>query len=135
MSALAAGGSLGSTLGAVTPADWVSIVLLSVVSGLVALLHRVRRSFEYDALVQAGRAADVADQQLIDWRIFAAVHMAGAVFVGFVAFLLGSWMEINSYLQAAFIALSSWGGAKVADRWADTLSERFTSVIGQKVSP
>ncbi|MGV8823956.1 phage holin family protein [Methylibium petroleiphilum] len=130
----AAGESLGTTLGAVTLADWLSLVILSTVSGLVALLHRVRRSFEAEALRQAGQPAAEADRQLIDWRIFATCHMSGAILVGFIVFALCEALDINNYLEAACIALASWGGAKFADRWADGLSDRISSAIGQKGS-
>lgn len=128
---LAAGESLGATLGAVTVADWLSLAVLSGVSGLVALLHRVRRSFEAAALAAPG--APITDErQLIDWRLFAAAHMAGAMFVGVLAFLLCEAADINSFLEAAGIALASWSGAKLADRWADAFGDRVSGLIGTR---
>lgn len=134
LSTLAASESLGATLGAVTLADWLSVVMLSAVSGLVALLHRMRRSMEAEALRQAGQPVTEADRQLIDWRVFALCHMSGAMLVGFIAFALCEALDINNYLEAACIALASWGGAKFADRWADGLSDRISTAIGQKGS-
>lgn len=126
----AAGESLGSTLGAVTGADWVSLLALSFVSGLVALLHRLRRSMEAQARLAAGQpAAADDDRQLIDWRVFAVCHMAGAMLVGFIAFALCEAGDLNSYLEAALIALASWGGAKFADRWADSAGETISNLL------
>lgn len=133
LTTLAAGESLGATLGAVTLADWLSLSILSTVSGLVALLHRVRRSFEAEAQRSAGQPVTEADRQLIDWRIFALCHMTAAVLVGFIAFALCEALDINNYLEAAAIALASWGGAKFADRWADGLSDRVSGAIGPRV--
>lgn len=121
----AAGESLGATLGTITLADWLSLFLLSGVSGLVALLHRVRRSLEAAALNEPG-----GERQLISWWLFALCHMAGALFVGAVAFMVCEAADINNYLEAAAIALSSWSGAKAADKWADGMSDGVLGRIG-----
>lgn len=132
----AAGASLGDTFGAITAADWVSLALLAAVSGTVALLHRVRRSFEAIALQQAGLPSDPQDAQRIDWKLFAVCHMAGAMLVGFITFLFCEAADLNSYIEAAAIALASWRGAKLADKWADgladTVSDRISSLLGRK---
>lgn len=128
ISTFAAGASLGATLGSVTVADWMSLVTLSFVSGLVALLNRVRKSLEAAATGTLG-----TDQQLIPWWLFAVCHMAGAMFIGTMAFFVCEWLDLNSYLEALIIALFSWSGAKLADKWADTLSDgllsRFTAIF------
>lgn len=121
---MAAGESLGATLGSVTLADWLSLFVLSSVSGLVALLHRVRRSLEAAALHEAGdQSVPIAERQLIDWRVFALAHMAGAMFVGALAFLICEAGDLNSYMEAAVIAVASWSGAKFADKLADGMSD------------
>lgn len=128
---LAAGDSLGATMGAITIADSVSVLVLSGFSGLAALLHRVRRSMEADALHEAGEASDEVrtGRQRIAWPWFAVCHMVGAVFVGTMAFLLCEAFDMNNYLEAAAISLCSWSGAKVADKWADGLSDGVLSRI------
>lgn len=126
--------SLGTTLGAITFADWLSLVMLSGVSGLVALLHRVRRNLEAAALDEVGKESNQGDRQLISWKVFAVAHMTGAMFVGAMSFLLcealGDAFQMNNYLEAAVIALCSWSGAKVADKWADQVSEGMLNRIG-----
>lgn len=130
ISALAASQSLGAALGDVTLADWLSLVVLSTVSGLVALLQRVRASVEAAVHAAAGREARDADRVLIDWRLFAAAHMSGALFAGAMAFLLASAVELNAHLAAAVIALASWSGAKLADKWADAVGDKLGGIIG-----
>lgn len=130
---LAASQSLGSTLTGVSVLDWMSLVTLSFVSGLVALLYRVRKSLEAAAVEAALIAAHKTQpiyaqsiydqQQRIPWWIFASAHMAGAMFVGVLFFFLGEWLELNSFLEAAVIALASWGGAKIADNVADVFND------------
>jgi hypothetical protein len=128
--AFAAADSIGATLGDVTLADWLSLIVLSTVSGLVALLQRIRASVEAAAHAAAGREARESDRIVIDWRLFAVAHMAGALFVGGVAFLLMGAAGISAHLAAACIALASWSGAKLADKWADAVGDRLSGVIG-----
>lgn len=123
--AWAAANSLGQTLGAITVADWVSLTMLSFVSGLFALLHRVRKSFEAMALAAAGKDHSIDDLAYGPWWLFALCHMTGALFVGFLVFSFCEAVDVNSYLEAAYIAATSWGGAKFADKLADGLADRF----------
>lgn len=135
---LAAGENLGSTLGAITLADWLSLLTLTFVSGLVALLHRVRKSLEAAALHADGKEVEPMDLQRIPWWLFALCHMAGAMFVGTLMFFACEWLDLNSHLEALSIALAAWRGAKFADQWADGLSDgvmnRISAVFGNKGS-
>jgi len=130
ITALAAAQSLGATLSGVTFADWFSLLTLSFVSGLVALLHRVRKSLEAAARVSTGEVVDMSDRQLIPWWLFALCHMAGAMFIGVLAFFVCEWLDFNSHLEALCIALASWSGAKLADRWADAFSDGLAARVG-----
>lgn len=126
----AASQSLGDAMYGITLRDWVSLFLLTSVSGLVALLNRVRKSLEAAARLERGAEFERGDLQVIPWWVFAVVHMAGAMFVGAVAFFLCEWIDVNSYLEAPAIALTSWGGAKYVDKWADAISDGFADKIG-----
>lgn len=126
VSAFAATQSLGNALTSISSSDWASLVTLSFISGLVALLYRVRKSLEAAA---AHNKNDDADLQLIPWWIFAAAHMAGAMFVGALLFFLCEWLGVNPFLEAAVIALASWSGAKLADKLADGLSGNLVSRV------
>lgn len=142
VAALAASQSLGSALAGISFLDWMSLITLSFVSGLVALLYRVRKSLEAAARTAALIAeaqtipmALVQDEQRIPWWIFAVVHMAGAMFVGVLFFFIGEWLDLNSFLEAAGIALASWSGAKLADNLADGLSSGVLSRVSAFFSP
>jgi hypothetical protein len=133
---LAASQSLGDAMYGIGFKDWVSVFLLTSVSGLVALLTRVRKSLEAAALLKRGDDAQTSDLQLIPWWFFAVIHMAGAMFVGALAFFVCQFFDLNSYLEAPVIALVSWGGAKRVDKWADSISDgladKITALIGKR---
>lgn len=126
----AAGASLGQTFGAITLADWLVLLVLSTVSGLVALLHRLRLSMEAAAAQAANLPAADADRVRIPWPVFALCHMAGALFTGLLAFLACEALDLGSYWEAAAIALASWSGAKVADKWADSANGLIGGRLG-----
>jgi hypothetical protein len=126
----AASQSLGTTFGEIGVADWLTLVSLSVFSGLVALLQRVRKSFEYNILAAKGDpTAIIADRQLLSWKLYATCHMTGALFMGFMAFLMSETWTWNSYVEAATIACLAWGGSKFADQLADSVSGSVISKI------
>lgn len=131
VTAWAAGASLGQTFGAITLSDWLVLLVLSTVSGLVALLNRVRISLEAVAAEAAGQPHQAGDRVRIAWPVFAACHMTGALFVGALAFFGCEAFDLNTYLEAALIALASWSGAKLADRFADVASDRVAALLGQ----
>ena len=127
----AASQSLGATLGAVSAADWISLMLLSGASGLVALLHRVQRQLEAAELHRLGMPSNGEKMLHISWKFFATCHMAGAFFMGSLGFFIceAAGDFINNYMEAALIALISWSGAKFVDKYADRLSEGALSKI------
>lgn len=127
---LAASQSLGLAMASVSFLDWMALLLLSFMSGLVALLTRVRTSLEVAAanatLERAGKApADNPAAILIPWYVFAGVHMIGSIFAGMLCFFACEWLDWNSFLEAIAIALASYSGAKWADRLADGFSDAF----------
>ena len=129
MTVLAAGQSLGQTFGEVTWQDWVTLLMVTLCSGAVALLHRVKKSYEAIALRATGQTPDPAHEQLINWKLFAACHMTGAVFMGFITFFILESFNVDSYLEAAVIALISWRGAMLADKWADSVGDKLSGLI------
>lgn len=130
LSALAAADSLGATMGAIELRDWASVLVLAGVSGAVALLHRIRRSFEAAAIAAAsGAPVDLDAHVLIDWRLFVGSQMAAALFAGLIAFFLGEAAGMNNFLEAAGIALASWSGAKAVDLWAEGFRGRVAAFM------
>lgn len=133
----AASQSLGTTFGEISFADWLTLVSLSIFSGLVALLQRVRKSFEYNVLAAKNDpTAVIGDRQLLAWKLYSLCHMAGALFMGFIAFLMSETFSANNYVEAAGIAFMAWGGAKFADQLADGVSVqiigKITDLFGAK---
>jgi hypothetical protein len=121
----AASVTLGTTLGQVPPVAWFIVLALSVVSGLVSLLQRIKEEMktpEGDAALKR------------TWRWYTAAHMLGALFVGLLAFLFAEGAELRDFFEAIFIAAMSWGGARVMDKLADGLTDgivmRVVSLIG-----
>lgn len=118
MTAFAAADSLSRAFTSHSIADWVALVLLATVSGLVALLNRVRKNLEVEVLEKVGKTFDEQDRLVLSWKIFAWFHMAGSYMAGFVAFMLGEHFGLDSYLHALIIAFFAWMGAAVIDRMA-----------------
>lgn len=131
-SVLAASQSLGTAMASVSFLDWMALLSLSFISGLVALLTRVRTSLEAAAANAAAERAGLPITQipgviLIPWYVFAGVHMAGSVFAGIICFFACEWLDWNSFLEAIAIALAAYSGAKGMDRLADGFSDAFVT--------
>lgn len=130
MSAFAAGETLGKALTSHSIADWMAVLLLATVSGLVAFLNRVRKHMEAEALEKMGKEFDAKDKMLLDWKPFAALHMAGSYMSALLAFLISEHMELGSYMEAISISLAAWIGAKLMDMLAGEGSNRFVALLG-----
>lgn len=115
LTVLAATETFGATFRQISFAAWIVVVLLSGVSGLVALLQRLKN-------------ADLGT----NWRIFVLAHMAGAELTGAVTFFGCEAIDANDFLQAALIALASFGGAAAMDKWASAFIDRVTGDITKK---
>lgn len=122
---LAATVTLDATLGDIPPLAWLIVLALSLVSGLVSLLQRIKEEIK----TPEGEAALKRT-----WRWYTVAHMLGAVFVGFMAFLFAEGAELRDFYEAIFIAAMSWGGARVMDKMADGLTDgivnRMVALIG-----
>lgn len=117
--------TLGKTLGDVPPLAWVIVFALSLVSGLVSLLQRIKEEMKTPEGEAALRRS---------WRWYTAAHLLGAVFVGLMAFLFAEGAELRDFFEAIFIAAMAWGGARVMDKMADGLTDgivnRVVAIIG-----
>lgn len=130
MCAVAAGTTLGDALSSHSIADWMAVLLLATVSGLVAFLNRVRKHMEAEALEKLGQEFDAKDKMLLDWKPFAALHMAGSYMSALLAFLLSEHAELGSYMEAISISLAAWAGAKLMDMLAGEGTNRITALFG-----
>lgn len=129
MTALAAVDSLGRAFTQHSWGDWVAVLALSTVSGLVAFLHRIRKNMEAEAQIRAGKPFIEGDLFILDWRVFAGFHMVGSYMAGFIAFLLGAHLAMDSYLHALAIAFFAWMGASLLDRLAGDGSSWMIDVV------
>lgn len=129
ISAWASGESLGDTFGAINTADWLVVIVLSSVSGGVALLQRVRKGLEAKMLEAAGKNHDPAALLLVDIRFYAVCHMAASLGVGFFTFILCEYQNVDAHMEALLIAGCAWGGANVADKFADAAASRISRVF------
>lgn len=118
MTAFAAADSLSRVFTTHSTADWVALILLATVSGLVALLNRIRKNLEVETLEKHGKAFDEHDRLILSWKVFAGFHMTGSYMAGFIAFMLGEHFGVDGYLHALIIAFFAWMGAAVIDRMA-----------------
>lgn len=118
LSAAAAAGSLGSTLASHSFLDWASVGLLSTVSGLVALLTRIKKNMEAAILEAAGEPYEKSDKILLRWQVFAVYHMAGCYMAGFLGFFFGEYLDWDGYMHAIAISLFAWLGATLLDAMA-----------------
>lgn len=121
----AAGMTLSKTFNDIPPSAWGIVLVLSTVSGLVSLLQRLK-----DEMMKPEDETNIR----FAWKWFAVAHLIGALFVGLISFLIAEAFEIKDLLEAVFIAILSYAGARVMDRVADGISDgiadRIVTVIG-----
>ena len=95
--------TLGETMSGVPLLAWLMVSVLSTVSGLAALLSRLR---------------DDTPPRLL---VFVVSHMLGSIVSGFVVFLACEGANLDDFVEAVSIALAGYAGAKLMDRWSDKL--------------
>lgn len=106
-SAYATSVTLGSSLAGVPLLAWALVSVLSTVSGLAALLNKLKNG-------QPERTG-----------LFIASHMLGSMLAGALTFLtLSGFGGINDFLQTVIISIGAYAGATLLDSAADTLSSR-----------
>ena len=134
--AVAASPGLGAAMNMIQPADWFWLFALSGISGLVSLLHRVRSMLEEAAAALGKEPPNSTDpsggSRGVGWRMFAACHMTGAMFVGPVVFFLLESVHTNPMLEVPAIAVCSWAGSKVADKWVSAFGDRIMGVLSRR---
>lgn len=104
--AWATGVTLGETLATVPLLAWMMVFILSTVSGLAALLNRLK---------------DSTPPKL---RLFVASHMLGSALSGLLIFFISTGAEVGDFYQAGLIATAAYAGAKFLDAAADKLVKK-----------
>lgn len=118
----AASVTLSNTINEIPVSAWVIVFILSAVSGLVSLLQRLK-----DEMMKPKWETQIYRA----WRWFTAAHIIGALFAGLIAFLVAEAFDITDLIEAVFIAVMAYGGARVTDKMADGISDGIVNrVIG-----
>lgn len=101
--AWATGVTLGETLATVPFLAWVMVFMLSTISGLAALLNRLK------------------DETPAKPRLFIAAHMLGSVVAGLLIFFSLTGTGVGDFAIAAAISTAAYAGARFLDARADRL--------------
>ena len=107
MTAVATQVTLGDTLLAVPNLAWLMVFILSTVSGLAAVLNALKGAIP------------------ARWVIFVSAHMSGSWLAGLLVFLAVESSNVPDLLEAVLIGLGSYAGAKLMDKWSDTVLSRL----------
>lgn len=115
----AAASALGDTLAGMTAGDWLGTLGESAVTGLVALLLRLRASQE--ATLRRTEQLPYDDDAIIRGNLwlYAASHLSGSVLGGFVAFWSTHDVLTSGHAVAAAIVAVAVGGAKAVEKLAE----------------
>lgn len=99
--------TLGSSVAAVPALAWLMVFILSTVSSLAALLSKLRT----ETPPRLG--------------MFVAAHVLGSWVAGVLLFFVGEAFDMHDFLEVGVIALGSYAGAQLMDRWAVALTNRI----------
>lgn len=148
ISTLATTVTLGQTLGSIPGQAWVSVLVLSLISGAVAVLQRVNKAVKIERAIELTPETDsnffhltdlretLAETQIPDtWLLFVVWHMAGAVLMGTLAFFFLEAADVNDFIEAVAIALSSYGGARLVDKVGDSFAARVIQSVQNDKTP
>lgn len=91
------------------------VILLSLMSGVVSLLQRLKE-----------------DDNIHNWKIYLFAHTMGAVMVGYITFFVSESYNFNDYFEAAAISICSFGGSKFMDRVVDAFGDKVLKFMGVK---
>lgn len=105
----ATGITLGTTLNEVPLLAWLMVLILSTVSGLAALLNRIKTEMP---------------ARLVP---FVAAHMAGSLVAGVLAFFAAEQMDAPDMAEAVSIALAAYAGAAFMDKWSARFVDKTTN--------
>ena len=100
--------TLDATLRSVPLLAWLMVCILSTVAGLAALLAKMR---------------DETPPRVV---VFVGAHMLGSWLAGLLLFFAGEAGDINDFVEAVSIALGSYAGARLMDRWADKFTDKVS---------
>ena len=103
--------TLGETLATVPALAWLMVFILSTVSGLAALLNRLK--------------TDTPD----NLKTFVAAHMLGSWLSGALVFFALEAADLADFSEAVGIALAAYAGARLMERWANTFVNKMSGSV------
>ena len=101
--------TLGDTLHNVPLLAWLMVVIVSTLSGLAALLNRIK--------------ADMPPRLVL----FVLAHMGGSLLAGVLTFWVSEAADIADMAEAVSIALAAYAGAALMDKWAAKFVEKVAA--------
>lgn len=141
----AAAVTLGSTLGGVPGDAWVAVVLVSAVSGLLALLQRMNKAAQLEQqLNELEKTPENAQQRAIlrdrltelqlptALSLFVTWHMVGSLVMGFICFMVLEAGDVNDFVEAALISLAGYCGAILVDKLSGAFGNRSLRTISDQ---
>lgn len=120
--ALAAANTFESTVLGVGWVSWLVVVVLSTLSGLTALLNRVRAEIA---------TAEANGTPIPPLRVFVASNMLGSLLAGLFMFFLCEHWDAPGFLEAAAIIGASYGGARFIERIMEGAVDQIVSKFAQ----
>ena len=120
--AVAAANTFESTVLGVGWVSWLVVVVLSTLSGLTALLNRVRTEIA---------EAEANGTHIPPLRVFIASNMLGSLLAGLFMFFICEHWDAPGFLEAAAIIGASYGGARFIERTAEGAVDHLINKIGQ----
>jgi membrane protein implicated in regulation of membrane protease activity len=132
--------TLGDTLGAVPGTAWLAVLVLSIISGLMALLQRMSLSIALEQQLSEARESEYEEISLLlrnaaipkGWKVFVVWHMLGALSMGALSFLFLESTDMHDFLEAVAIALSAYSGARLFDKVSAGFSNKVLGILNRK---
>lgn len=107
--AFAAQVTLATSVASVPGLAWAMVFILSTVASLAALLNRLKES---------------TPPRL---GAFVASHLLGSWLAGVLLFFAGEAFDLHDFFEVGLIALGSYAGAQLMDKWAQAFTNRIVS--------
>lgn len=101
--------TLGHAVADVPLLAWLTIFILSTVSSLAALLNRLK----FDTPPRL--------------PVFVAAHVLGSWLAGVLIFFVGTAVKLDNFLVVGAIAIGSYAGAQLMDRWSQAFTNRVAA--------
>jgi hypothetical protein len=117
--AVLAAGGLEQTFGAMSVWEWCGTLGVSLLTGTITLLLRIRASQEARLRRNEGLAFEDGDIIRAGLWLYASSHVGGSVLAGFFTLFTTHDLGLSGHATAAAILCASFVGAKVVQHAAE----------------